>query len=95
MTALQHAFFQLPQSASSSGQSVFAWIKARLDARRRRVMERIQIEHLRRLSPHHLADAGVDPGLLYSAVARIAAAHESLVLAGRHSNDISDHPHSW
>ncbi len=56
------------------------WIKARLEARRRRQRERLAIARLRQLEPYLLADAGIDPHGLHSGFARIMAVHNKLLM---------------
>lgn len=70
---------QLPHKIRTT--SIFSWLKAQLDARRKRRMERDEIHRLRKFDSYLLADAGVDQALLFSAIARIGAAHESLLVS--------------
>lgn len=59
--------------------SVVAWIKGRIEQRRRLLQERLAVEHLRQLQPYLLNDAGVDRGSLHSAFARVVSAQASLM----------------
>ena len=95
MTAFQHAEAFNLSSATGSAQTVFAWIKARLEARRQRKLEMAEIARLRQLSPYHLSDAGVDQSLLFSGVARIAAVHEGLLCPGTTGAPVNQRPYRW
>jgi hypothetical protein len=59
----------------ASHLSVLSWIKDRLEARQRRMRERLAIAHLRKLEPYQRDDAGVDENKLFAAFASIAEAH--------------------
>jgi uncharacterized protein YjiS (DUF1127 family) len=59
--------------------SIVAWIKGRIEQRRRLQRERLAVEHLRQLEPYLLNDAGVDRASLNLAFARIVSAHASLM----------------
>lgn len=67
--------------ARGNRTSVLSWIKGQLEARQRRQREREEISRLRKLEPYLLADAGIEAGPLYAAMARIVEAHATFTFS--------------
>jgi hypothetical protein len=68
--------------------TISAWLQRYLENRRRSFIERQAIQHLRRLEPYMLDDAGVDRESLFGPLARICEAHPA-IMAGTPLGHIS------
>lgn len=97
MTAFLSNVTSHSRPSSSVIRAVLAGISAFLAARRERARLKAEIKHLQELPTHLLRDAGIDHGPLFSAVARIAEVHESVLfgIAPRRNTNIAKRPHSW